>query len=170
MSILGTIISSILGGRAEPTPPPAAMSAGMSARQAAQPRANAPVVAPTPPQATESKSPQAPDQPEPSKPQPLPAAHAKTPPAATPRQVDVAAILDNLAEETDEELDWRRSIVDLMKLLKLDSGLTARKALAKELKYTGDTKDSAAMNVWLHKQVMAKLVEGGGKLPSDVKH
>jgi hypothetical protein len=86
------------------------------------------------------------------------------------KPVDVAAVLDARAEETNEELNWRTSIVDLMKLLKLDSSVNARKALAKELKYSGDTADSAAMNVWLHKQVMAKLVEGGGKLPSDVKH
>jgi hypothetical protein len=168
-SILGTIMSCILGGRAQPAPPPDTMSA--QGATSAQPREKAAVVAPTPPQAKESKPPQAPDQPEPSRPQPLPAAHANTPPpATTPRQVDVAAVLDNLAEQTDEELNWRRSIVDLLKLLKLDSGLSARKALAKELNYTGDTKESGAMNVWLHKQVMAKLVEGGGKLPSDVKH
>jgi hypothetical protein len=86
------------------------------------------------------------------------------------KPVDVAAVLDARAEETDEELNWRTSIVDLMKLLKLDSSVNARKALAKELKYDGDTADSAAMNMWLHKRVMARLVEGGGKLPSDVKH
>jgi hypothetical protein len=86
------------------------------------------------------------------------------------KPVDVAAVLDARAEEADEELNWRTSIVDLMKLIKLDSSVTARKALAKELKYGGDTADSAAMNVWLHKQVMARLVEGGGRLPSDVKH
>lgn len=169
MSILGTIMSSILGSRAQPAPPPGAMSASMPASEAAQPQAKATVVAPTPPQGKTSEPPPKTAQPEPQKPQPLPAAHAR-PSTATPQQVDVAAVLDNLAEETDEELDWRRSIVDLMKLLKLDSSLAARKVLAKELSYTGDTKDSAAMNVWLHKQVMAKLVQGGGKLPSDVKH
>ena len=82
----------------------------------------------------------------------------------------MAAVLDKRAEETDQDLNWRTSIVDLMKLLKLDSSLAARKTLAKELNYTGDTKDLAAMNMWLHKQVMAKLVQGGGKLPSDVRH
>jgi hypothetical protein len=81
----------------------------------------------------------------------------------------VAAVLDERAKEAGQKLDWRTSIVDLMKLLKLDSGAAARKALAKELNYAGDTKDSAAMNVWLHKQVMAKLAQNGGKLPDDLK-
>jgi hypothetical protein len=165
MSILGTIMSSILGGRAQPAPPPAAKAAGMSPPDSApgstqaQPHASAPTVAPTPPHA-KHPSPQA-----------QPPAHAGTPPsAAPPGQVDVAAVLDRRAQEAGQELNWRTSIVDLMKLLKLDSSLAARKTLAKELNYTGDTKDSAAMNMWLHKQVMARLVEGGGKLPSDVMH
>jgi hypothetical protein len=68
-----------------------------------------------------------------------------------------------------EKLDWRKSIVDLMKLLKLDSSLTARKELAKELHYSGDMNDSASMNIWLHKQVMQKLAENGGKVPEDLK-
>jgi hypothetical protein len=68
-----------------------------------------------------------------------------------------------------EKLEWRTSIVDLMKALDIDSSLSARKELAHELGYTGDTNDSASMNIWLHKQVMAKLVANGGKLPSDVK-
>uniref|UniRef100_UPI0005B27542 DUF3597 domain-containing protein n=1 Tax=Methylobacterium sp. B34 TaxID=95563 RepID=UPI0005B27542 len=62
------------------------------------------------------------------------------------------------------------SIVDLMKLLGLDSGLAARKQLADELHYTGDKDDSASMNIWLHKQVMQKLAENGGKVPDDLKH
>jgi Domain of unknown function (DUF3597) len=92
------------------------------------------------------------------------------PPAATPiSQVDVAAVLNDLASKNPEKLDWRRSIVDLMKLLKLDSSLTARKQLAQELNYSGDTNDSATMNIWLHKQVMQKLAENGGKVPADLK-
>ena len=92
-------------------------------------------------------------------------------PAAAPMsQVDVAAVLTGLAAQNKEKLDWRRSIVDLMKLLKLDSSLTARKELAKELHYTGDTNDSASMNIWLHKQVMQKLAENGGKVPDDLKN
>jgi hypothetical protein len=85
-------------------------------------------------------------------------------------KIDVAAIMDKLADETDEDLDWRHSIVDLMKLLKLDSSLTARKQLAKELQYAGNTNDSAAMNIWLHKQVMLKLAENGGQVPAEFKH
>jgi hypothetical protein len=81
----------------------------------------------------------------------------------------VEAILMQLASQNKERLDWRRSIVDLMKLLNLDSGLSARKELAKELNYTGNTNDSAAMNVWLHKQVMIKLAENGGKVPDELK-
>ena len=69
-----------------------------------------------------------------------------------------------------EKLDWRHSIVDLMKLLDLDSNLAARKTLAGELHYTGNTDNSATMNVWLHKQVMAKLAENGGKVPDELKH
>jgi hypothetical protein len=87
---------------------------------------------------------------------------------ATLERVDVAAVLTELAAQNDEELDWRRSIVDLMKLLKLDSSLAARKQLARELRYTGDTNDSASMNVWLHRQVMQKLAENGGKVPADL--
>jgi len=92
-------------------------------------------------------------------------------PASAPstQTVDVAAIVDKAAAASGEKLAWRTSIVDLMKALKLDSSLTARKQLAKELNYTGDTNDSATMNVWLHKQVMAKLAANGGKLPADIK-
>jgi hypothetical protein len=161
MSILGTIMSSILGGQKQPPPHLSAMSAPEQAPAKAQPETpHAPVVAPTPETAKA---------PEPAH----PAAHAGTqqpPAAAKPAQVDVAAVLDKLVEDGDEDLNWRMSIVDLMKLLKLDSSLAARKTLAKELNYTGNTKDSAAMNMWLHKQVMAKLAQNGGKLPADVKH
>jgi len=94
-------------------------------------------------------------------------ATASTPAAATP--VDVTAILDKLAGQSKEKLDWRHSIVDMMKLLNLDSSLGARKHLAEELHYTGNTNDSASMNVWLHGQVMTKLAENGGKVPDDLK-
>lgn len=86
--------------------------------------------------------------------------------SSSPAQtIDVAAVLDGLSEKTSEELDWRVSIVDLMKLLSLDSSLSARKELAKELHYEGNMNDSGAMNIWLHKQIMRKLAENGGKLP-----
>ena len=87
---------------------------------------------------------------------------------ATAEKVDVEAVLNDLASKNSEKLNWRTSIVDLMKLLKLDSSLSARKELAKELGYTGSTDDSAAMNIWLHKQVMKKLAENGGKMPADL--
>jgi hypothetical protein len=89
--------------------------------------------------------------------------------AATMAQVDVAEVLTKLAKQSKEKLDWRRSIVDLMKLLNLDSSLAARKQLAQELHYAGDLNDSASMNVWLHKQVMQKLAENGGKVPADLR-
>ena len=92
------------------------------------------------------------------------------PSGATPMsQVDVEAVLTKLASQNKEKLDWRKSIVDLMKLLGLDSSLSARKELAKELGYTGDTNDSASMNIWLHKQVMTKLAANGGKVPAELK-
>jgi hypothetical protein len=89
--------------------------------------------------------------------------------AAPAQTVDVAPILDKAVAAKKEKLAWRTSIVDLMKALDIDSSLSARKDLAKELGYTGDTNDSASMNIWLHKQVMAKLAANGGKLPADVK-
>lgn len=97
---------------------------------------------------------------------------AQSAPAAAPAgaPVDVAAIMDNLASQTTEELDWRNSIVDLIKLINLDSSLTARKELAQELDYTGDMNNSASMNIWLHKEVMTKLAENGGKVPDELKH
>ena len=92
-------------------------------------------------------------------------------PAAKPAQtVDVAPILDKAVAAKKEKLEWRTSIVDLMKALDIDSSLAARKELASELGYTGDTHDSASMNVWLHKQVMAKLAANGGRLPPEIKH
>jgi 3-oxoacyl-ACP reductase-like protein len=100
-----------------------------------------------------------------------PASGAKTAAAPDPThvQVDVEAVLKDLASKNKEKLDWRNSIVDLMKLVNLDSSLPARKELAKELQYSGDTNDSAKMNIWLHKQVMIKLAENGGTVPDSLK-
>jgi len=104
-----------------------------------------------------------------------PAATPSTPaagqaPAGAPAaNVDVEAVLTDLAAKNAQKLNWQTSIVDLMKLLDLDSGLGARKELAGELGYTGSTDDSAAMNVWLHKQVMQKLAENGGRVPDSLK-
>ncbi|GGB91060.1 DUF3597 domain-containing protein [Pseudoduganella buxea] len=114
-------------------------------------------------------------------PQAAPAAAAPAAPAAAPAQaapaaapaamteVDVEAILNQKAQSAGEKLNWRTSIVDLLKLLDLDSSLQARKELAQELHYTGDTGDSAKMNIWLHRQVMNKLAANGGKVPADLK-
>ena len=93
--------------------------------------------------------------------------------SAAPRtpdgKVDMQAVLTKAAAAKKEKLDWKHSIVDLMKVLDLDSSLTARQALAKELKYDGDMKDSAKMNMWLHKQVIAKVEANGGVVPADLK-
>ncbi len=83
--------------------------------------------------------------------------------------VDVSAILDKAVAGKKEKLDWRTSVVDLMKALEIDSGLTARKALAKELGYTATgAKDSATMNVWLHEQLMEKFAANGGQVPAQI--
>ncbi|HET7019671.1 MAG TPA: DUF3597 domain-containing protein [Xanthobacteraceae bacterium] len=97
------------------------------------------------------------------------AAPAGSAPAKPISRADVEGILQKLAAEQREDLDWRRSIVDLMKLLKLDSGLGARKQLAQELGYTGALDGSGEMNVWLHRQVMTKLAESGGKVPDSLR-
>jgi hypothetical protein len=95
---------------------------------------------------------------------------AATGPASTlANQVDVEEILNNMQKQSGQQLNWRTSIVDLLKLLGLDSSLQARKELAAELHYTGDTSDSASMNIWLHRQVMNKLAANGGKVPADLK-
>jgi hypothetical protein len=94
---------------------------------------------------------------------------AAAPAAAAAQPVDVEAILNNMQQQSGQQLNWRTSIVDLLKLLNLDSSLQSRKELAAELHYTGDTNDSASMNIWLHKQVMNKLAENGGKVPADLK-
>ena len=84
-------------------------------------------------------------------------------------EVDVEAVLNKLAQESGQTLNWRTSIVDLLKLLNLDSSLQARKELAQELHYTGNTEDSASMNMWLHRQVMNKLAANGGRVPADLR-
>jgi hypothetical protein len=106
-----------------------------------------------------------------SSPTGAPAANPSTAaPASSAPAVDVEQILNGLARQNPQKLNWRTSIVDLMKLLGLDSGLEGRKALAQELRYTGDMNDSASMNIWLHKQVMKKLAENGGKVPEELKN
>jgi hypothetical protein len=148
MSIFGNIMSSIFGhAKAQPAQTPAAAPGPTSGPVSSSASNKTPGV--TPASGSGAKTAAA--------------------PAAAQAQVDVAAVLTDLASKNTEKLDWRNSIVDLMKLLKLDSALSARKELAKELNYTGDMNDSARMNVWLHKQVMVKLAENGGKVPDSLK-
>jgi hypothetical protein len=85
---------------------------------------------------------------------------------ASSQPVDVEAVLEGMASSSSQKLDWRNSIVDLMKLVGIDSGLSERKLLAAELGYTGSTDDSATMNIWLHKEVMRQLAANGGKVPA----
>jgi hypothetical protein len=103
---------------------------------------------------------------------PAPGAPASGAPANVPAdvaaKVDIAAVLDDMNEKNPETLDWRVSIVDLLKVLGLDSSLAARKDLAAELKYDGDTHDSAKMNMWLHEKVIALVAANGGKVPADL--
>jgi len=102
-------------------------------------------------------------------PQPAPASATPAPAAAEAPAVDVAAVLEVMAKDYGQPSNWRESIVDLLKLLSIDSSLANRKALAAELGYTGDTDDSATMNIWLHKAVMRKLAENGGIVPDSLR-
>ena len=77
-------------------------------------------------------------------------------------------MLDGLAAKNREKLDWRHSIVDLMKLVGMDSSLNARKQLAAELHYSGDQNDSVSTNIWLHKEIIQKIADNGGKVPQDL--
>ncbi len=131
----------------------------------------APTTAPTAPSTTiESATAPSATTPAASAVSPATAAPAATPEvaAAPAESVDVSAILDGLAAKNPEKLDWRKSIVDLLKLVDMDSSLAARKQLAKELHYPGDENDSATMNLWLHKQVLRQLSEHGGKIPHEL--
>lgn len=96
------------------------------------------------------------------------AAMAAAAPVQALSAVDLVALMESKAAAAGQKLNWRTSIVDLMKLLNLDSSLAARKELATELGYTGDMNDSATMNIWLHKQVMKKVAENGGQVPADL--
>jgi hypothetical protein len=102
---------------------------------------------------------------------PAPVGASASPPPSTPAApVDVEAVLTGMAAKKSEKLNWQSSIVDLMKLVDLDPSLENRKTLAGELGYTGDTHDSASMNIWLHRQVMEKLAASGGKVPDGLRH
>ena len=146
MGILSNIFHKIF-----PSSHPAAQSGGQ-ASPGSQQRAPQPTQQPT-----QQPAPQSVQQPQ------------AAPAAAPMQQVDVEAVLNNMQQQSGQQLNWRTSIVDLLKLLGLDSSLQARKELAAELNYTGDTNDSASMNIWLHRQVMNKLAANGGKVPADLK-
>ena len=154
MSIFGNIMNTIFGhhasgGAATPAPTTTSVPAGQQASSGNTPPATAGSGA----GATTSA-----------------AAATSAQPAAPRQEVDVEAVLTQIQANHGEQLNWRASIVDLLKLLGLDSSLAARKELASELHYRGSTDDSAAMNIWLHKQVMQKLAENGGKVPDDLKN
>ena len=97
-----------------------------------------------------------------------PAAAPTPAPASTMPVVDVEAMLEAKAAKLGHKVNWRESIVDLMSLVGIDNSLAERRALARELGYTGDLNDTAPMNIWLHKQVMRKLAENGGKVPPEL--
>ena len=105
--------------------------------------------------------------PAPTAPKPAPTATpaATAAPAAAPQVIDVTAALDDMAANAGQKLDWRHSIVDLMKLVGMESSLSERKELAKELGYSGDMNDSAKMNIWLHGEVFKRIAANGGKVP-----
>jgi hypothetical protein len=145
MSIFGKIKDAIFGHAAqaaEPAPAAATAAGDTSAPAAAAPATAAPVA---------------------------PAATPAAPtPAAASAPFDVGPALDAAVKKSGQKLDWKHSIVDLMKALGMDASLSERKELAAELGYTGDTGDSAKMNMWLHKALMKKLSENGGKVPAEL--
>jgi len=158
MSVFGSIVSAIFGSKhAASVTATASPSSSPSAGAAKGTSASSPSM-PAAPTITAAAAPSAPA-----------GTSAGSAAAKLISKADVEAILAKLADDEDEDYDWKRSIVDLMKLLKLDSGLGARKQLAQELGYTGALDGSAEMNVWLHKQVMTKLAESGGKVPDSLK-
>ena len=149
MSVFGSIVSAIFGSKHAAGVTPAATPSSSA------PSSTGTTASSSSPSSTSAAAPSA-----------TPGAAAAAKPIS---RADVEAILQKLAAEVREDLDWRKSIVDLMKLLKLDSGLGARKQLAQELGYAGALDGSAEMNIWLHKQVMTKLAESGGKVPDSLK-
>ncbi len=140
MSIFGKIKDAIFGRKAEAQPAPQNPQASPQAAPAGQGGGQA-----------------------------MPQMNSPSPAPAQQVEVDVDAILAQAAAEKGEQLNYKTSIVDLMKLLDLDSSLDNRKELATELGYTGDKDGSAEMNIWLHKAVMRKLEENGGKVSAELR-
>ena len=148
MSIFDSIKNAIFGTRVSaPTPVPTPSVARDSGQGKVAPPPDAPPVAPA-------------DR------------NTKSPPTGSPAgagPVDIEAALNARLAAKHEKLNWQSSIVDLMKLVDLDSSLENRKSLAKELGYSGDMQDSASMNIWLHKEVMRRLAASGGKVPDSLR-
>lgn len=140
MSILGKIFGRIFPGAHAQTAPAPTGTAGTPGTAPGQPQAQAPTTT-----------------------QP-----AGTAPVAAAANVDIEKVLDDMAAKNSQKLNWRTSIVDLMKLVGMDSTLQERRELADELGYSGDKQDTAAMNMWLHKQVMKRMAENGGKVPANL--
>lgn len=162
MSVFRSIMSRIFGQPAD---------AGTAAAGETGPAR--PPTAPGPAEAGRMGGAQAPGMAPDVPPMPPPAAGPTAQPggaeAVDVEAVDVEAVLTGLAARNPQKLDWRHSIVDLMKLLDLDSSLAARKQLAQELGYGGAPDGSAAMNTWLHRAVMQRLAENGGRVPDDLR-
>jgi len=159
MSLLSDLFARLTGRRSD-----AASSAGKSSAPPAKPAAGAATSSTPAKPASAASSPGTVPVP------PTGAAAAPAPQAPTPRmdELDLAAHLDGLASKAGQKLNWRTSIVDMMKLVGMESSLSERKELAKELGYTGDMNDSATMNQWLHKQVLQRIASNGGKVPADL--
>ena len=153
MSIFGKLVSAIFGSShaAEPAPTSAPTTWSPSAPKPASPGAPAAPASPAAPTSSPAS------------------AGAPAPTGKPMSRAELEELIKKNVSEQHEDLNWRQSIVDLMKLFKLDSSLNARKELAKELGYTGALDGSAEMNVWLHRQVMTKLAETGGKVPEHLK-
>ena len=160
MSIFGSILDKIFHRQPAATQAGATPSAGTGAQQQGTAGAGAQQSGGAAASQQQAAAGQA------ASPQTQPSGGAR--PGAPAQPVDVEAVLNGMAANNSQKLNWRESIVDLMKLLGLDSSLQARKTLATELHYTGDMNDSAAMNIWLHKAVMQKLADNGGKVPADL--
>ncbi|MEI4488647.1 DUF3597 domain-containing protein [Frigidibacter sp. MR17.14] len=153
MGIFDRIRDAILGG-------PAAASDQSASRPTATDAPVSPGAAPAPTSSSEA--------PTGATSAPMSAATQPDQPLQLMRDVDIAANLDAAAAKSGQKLDWRHSIVDLMKALGMDASLTERRELAEELAYTGDTHDTAKMNMYLHKALMQKLAENGGKVPQSL--
>lgn len=185
MSIFGKILTSLGLKKEEETPKPAAPQAPKPANvrptlpvKPAQPLKPAASVPPAPKPGGPAVlnphqgnvMPQAP-RPVSSMQAPSDAAYSKPAPAPTPvPMVDVVSKLDSLAAANPQKLSWKNSIVDLLKLLDIDSSLSARKELAAELGCPPDKMggDYSAMNIWLHKAVLQKIAENGGNVPREL--